>query len=118
MRSTTVAMALLSSVVAADSVTTLFLPFFDQQPLVASVIDSNAATTTYSVACAPGTDSTECGAGTGFTLVEGPKTMSLELVDGDKSVAYADLNCDLDASVSTAACTEIIGGSEANFPAL
>lgn len=38
MRSTTVTMALLSSVVAADSVTTLFLPFFDQQPLVASVI--------------------------------------------------------------------------------
>jgi hypothetical protein len=38
MRSTTVAMALLSSVVAADSVTTLFLPGFDQQPLVASII--------------------------------------------------------------------------------
>ncbi|KAI7969668.1 hypothetical protein EIK77_005788 [Talaromyces pinophilus] len=114
MRSTTVAMALLSSVVAADS---------------------NAATTTYSVACAPGTDPTECGAGTGFTLVEGPKTMSLEIVDGDKSVyappppflcftakrtnnensAYADLHCDIDTSASTAACTETIGGSEANY---
>ncbi|KAF3398994.1 hypothetical protein DPV78_006097 [Talaromyces pinophilus] len=115
MRSTTIAMALLSSVVAADSVTTLFLPFFDQQALVASVIDSNAATTTYSVACAPDTDPTECGAGTGFTLVEGPKTMSLEIVDGDKSVAYADLHCDIDTSASTAACTETIGGSEANY---
>lgn len=38
MRSTTVAMALLSSVAAADSVTTLFLPGFDPQSLVASVL--------------------------------------------------------------------------------
>lgn len=40
MRSTTVVMALLGSVVAADSVITLFLPSFDPQPLVASVVGS------------------------------------------------------------------------------
>uniref|UniRef100_A0A093V066 Low-density lipoprotein receptor-related protein 8 n=1 Tax=Talaromyces marneffei PM1 TaxID=1077442 RepID=A0A093V066_TALMA len=104
MRSTTVAMALLSSVVAADSVTTIFLPFFDQQPLVASIVGSDATATTYAIACAPGTDSTECGIPTGFTMTEGPKTMALQMVDGDRSIA------------SEAVCVETVGGAEANFP--
>ncbi|RAO72648.1 uncharacterized protein BHQ10_008660 [Talaromyces amestolkiae] len=115
MRSTTVAMALLSTVVAADTVTTIWLPGFDQQPLVASIIGGDATATTYSIACAAGTDPTDCGVATGFTMIEGPKTMSLEMVDGDKSLAYADLHCDIDASASQAACTETIGGSYANY---
>uniref|UniRef100_A0A093XKZ8 GPI anchored protein n=1 Tax=Talaromyces marneffei PM1 TaxID=1077442 RepID=A0A093XKZ8_TALMA len=116
MRSTTVAMALLSSVVAADSVTTIFLPFFDQQPLVASIVGSDATATTYAIACAPGTDSTECGIPTGFTMTEGPKTMALQMVDGDRSIAWADLHCDINTSASEAVCVETVGGAEANFP--
>jgi hypothetical protein len=34
----------------------------------------------------------------------------------DNNSMYADLHCDLDPSASEAACTETIGGSEANYP--
>lgn len=114
MLSTTVAIALLSSVAAADTVTTLFFPNFDQQPLVASVMGSDATATTYSIACAPDTDPVDCGVYTGFVMVQGPKTVSFEMVAGDKSLAYADVNCDLDPVASVAACTDTIGGSEAS----
>ncbi|EED16137.1 GPI anchored protein, putative [Talaromyces stipitatus ATCC 10500] len=114
MHSTTVAIALMSSVVAAQSaVTTLFIPGFDNQPLVASIIGGNAAATTYFIECAPGTDASDCGAGMGFTLTEGPKTAHIQMV---YSALSADVQCDLNTAASEAACVETVGGAEANFP--
>ncbi|OKL60338.1 hypothetical protein UA08_04013 [Talaromyces atroroseus] len=111
------ALALMSSVVAAENVvTTLFLPGFDQQPLVASIVGGDSSATTYSIGCADGTPSDECGAGNGFTLIEGPETASMEMVVGASSILFVDLACDLNTSVSQAVCTETDGGSEANFP--
>ncbi|QKX54091.1 uncharacterized protein TRUGW13939_01174 [Talaromyces rugulosus] len=108
-------LALLGSAVALHQTTTLFIPGFDQQPLVASIAGSDSTATTYAIKCAPGTSSDECGAGAGFTLIEGPKTAHMEMIDGDASIFSLAENCVLKGT-STAICTNTAAGSEANFP--
>ncbi|RQM08390.1 hypothetical protein DH86_00002626 [Scytalidium sp. 3C] len=63
-----------ASAAAQTSVLTLYIPGADVQPLVASVIGSDATATTYALQCAPGTDSNDCGINGVVTLTEGPKT--------------------------------------------
>ncbi|KAH8701006.1 hypothetical protein BGW36DRAFT_375384 [Talaromyces proteolyticus] len=108
-------LALLGSAAAADQTVTLFLPGFDPQALVASIAGSDASATTYAIQCAPGTSSDDCGAGDGFTLIEGPKTAHLEMVDGDASTFGYINNCILTDS-PPAICTEVVTGHEANDP--
>ena len=62
------------------TVVSIMLPFgSDDQTIYASVVGASPAATTFAISCPPGTDSDECGLGTGFTLVSGPKTLSVDL---------------------------------------
>ncbi|KAJ5747311.1 uncharacterized protein N7511_009007 [Penicillium nucicola] len=66
-----------ATAVAADTVT-LFLPGFDQQDLVGSVIGSSAKMTTYLVQCAAGEDSDDCGVPPGgVTVIQGSSTAQI-----------------------------------------
>ena len=69
--------AFAGSSVAQSSVVSLFLPFFDPQPLVASIISVDASATAFHIACPDGTDSAECGVGPGFSIKGGPSTLEL-----------------------------------------
>lgn len=64
---------------AQNTVTSMLIYGADPQPLVASVVGSDATATTYSINCPPGTDSTDCGMGPGLTLVAGPTTTVLKM---------------------------------------
>jgi len=84
MFSTTItALVLLGLRTATSQVTTsLFLPGFDQQTLVASVQGSSGSTTTMVLNCAPGTDDTDCGLSgftDGLTYTVGPSSMAFTM---------------------------------------
>lgn len=71
----------LAGMSAAQSTVSLFLPGFDNQTLVASVIGSDATATTYAVVCASGIpdddeDDEDCGLGGGLVLTQGPSTFA------------------------------------------
>ncbi|ELR07269.1 hypothetical protein GMDG_08340 [Pseudogymnoascus destructans 20631-21] len=66
----------LATVSAAQKATvTLFVPSTDEQPLVASIIGSDATATTYAVSCDPGAEAQDCGVEGTITLTEGPTTV-------------------------------------------
>lgn len=90
------------------SVTSLFLPGFDQQTLVASVITAAPSATQYVVNCAAAAPS-DCGVGKGMTLLEGPFTFSFNVGDTGSTMSEA---CVISSDV--ASCTYSIGGSEAD----
>lgn len=74
--------AVSTAATAAQQTTTVsvLLPLFgDDQTIFASVIGANPTATTYSVNCPPGTDSNDCGLGTGFKVINGPKTVSIDM---------------------------------------
>jgi hypothetical protein len=68
---------------AQNTVTSMLIYGADPQPLVASVIGSDATATTYSINCAPGTDGSDCGMGPGLTVVAGPTTTVLKIDEPD-----------------------------------
>lgn len=76
-----------SSTAASPSgpVVSLFLPDTDPQKLVASVIGSSGALTTYAIACPAGVDPSDCGYGGGITVTEGASSLRLSQVCGSFS---------------------------------
>jgi len=106
----------------AQSTISLYIPGADTQPLVGSIIASDATATTYALECAPGTDSNDCGFPGVFTLTEGPSTAVYTLggdIEAGSStvVAFSGyFDCSLDAS--SAVCVESFTGTEANFPGM
>jgi len=102
-----------ASALAQSSVTTLFLPNADQQALVASVVGSHASTITYAINCPNGTDASDCGIPSPFTMTFGPSFYEAQTTDAP--VFSYSVHCDLDG-VTAATCTESAGGSEANDP--
>jgi len=100
---------------------TLLVPGADPQPLVASIVGSDATATTYAVQCSPGTDSDNCGFVGVFTLTEGPATAAYTygpMVDDNGTVALTGyIDCSL-AGTTSAVCIESFGGTEANFPGI
>lgn len=79
---TTLPLALLYLLVltsAQDTITTvsLFLPSFDTQSLVASIISADTTTTTYAVICANLSNKDKCGMPTSITIVEGSSTFAM-----------------------------------------
>ncbi|TVY44861.1 hypothetical protein LSUB1_G001873 [Lachnellula subtilissima] len=121
-------LAIASISFAQISTVSLYIPGADFQPLVASVVASDATATTYAVQCKPGTDASDCGFPGVFTLTEGPATAAYTLTpEKDEngtlalcvffgpSAGYFD--CSLDSTVS-AVCTESFGGTEANDPGM
>ena len=65
------------------SVTSLFLYGFEGENIVASVISAAPDATTYSINCAPGTDSSDCGFGLGITVEDGKSTFAYHLTESD-----------------------------------
>jgi hypothetical protein len=79
-------LALVGTVAAQTTVIPLLLPEFDAQPLVASVVSVGPAATTYTINCAPGTNSNDCGIGAvAPTVVAGPSTWEMHLTEGGDS---------------------------------
>ncbi|KAF2202982.1 hypothetical protein GQ43DRAFT_291081 [Delitschia confertaspora ATCC 74209] len=118
--------ALLSSLASARQHTTssftmptgtpipIIFPGADDQPLVATVLSANAATTSMIVGCPIGEDSSECGFGPGFNIDIVSKTIyQASFTDGD-SWSFS-LKCDA-AKPTAVVCTESNGGVDANFP--
>ncbi|KAK3997383.1 hypothetical protein QBC44DRAFT_315938 [Cladorrhinum sp. PSN332] len=99
----------LAAVTAAQTTTvTLLLPLLGEtKTIFGSVIDANPTATTYSVNCPPDMDSNDCGLGTGFKVVGGPKTVSVDMPGEEATVNFG---CNL--SPETAVCAgTMIGGS-------
>jgi len=74
-RYTFATLALIGAVAAQNSTAVLPLLAFDQQPILASVIASDSAQTTYSLACPTGEDSDSCNVPPSFTVTAGPSTI-------------------------------------------
>ncbi|KAL4891185.1 hypothetical protein BDV59DRAFT_182717 [Aspergillus ambiguus] len=91
--------------VAAEKnlVTTMFVFNADPQSLVASVVSSDAAATTYSINCPTGTDSNDCGMGPGMTLIAGPKT-TYKMDEADINL-HKTVTCSV-AGTTSAVCNE------------
>lgn len=106
----------------AQSTISLFIPGADPQPLVGSIVASDATATTYALECAPGTDGSDCGFPGVFTLTEGPSTAVYTLggdIEADSStvVAFSGyIDCSLGSS--SAVCVESFTGTDANFPGM
>ncbi|PMD35542.1 hypothetical protein L207DRAFT_587840 [Hyaloscypha variabilis F] len=95
---------------AQTTTISLYIPGADTQPLIGSIVGSDAAATTYALSCI---DSDTCGYPAGLTLTEGPSTAAYTLSEGPAFTGFK--KCSL-AGTSTAVCFESNGGSEANFP--
>ncbi|ETS83293.1 hypothetical protein PFICI_05169 [Pestalotiopsis fici W106-1] len=100
------ALAATSTISATASVTSIFLPGFDQQGLVASVITAAPTATAYFVQCNPNAV-VDCGLGGGVTLTEGPSTFEVSINSTDMTISEA---CQF--SSNTASCTYSTPGGE------
>ncbi|KAH1608782.1 hypothetical protein KXX44_006600 [Aspergillus fumigatus] len=99
---------------AQNTVTSMLIYGADPQPLVASVVGSDATATTYSINCPPGTDSTDCGMGPGLTLVAGPTTTVLKMDEPQEDFHWT-VSCSV-GGTTTGVCIETASGTAANFP--
>ncbi|PKX90491.1 putative GPI anchored protein [Aspergillus novofumigatus IBT 16806] len=99
---------------AQNTVTSMLIYGADPQPLVASIVGSDATATTYSINCPPGTDSSDCGMGPGLTLVAGPTTTVLKMDEPGEDFHWT-VSCSV-GGTTTAVCTETASGAAANFP--
>ncbi|KAL1603925.1 hypothetical protein SLS60_005517 [Paraconiothyrium brasiliense] len=93
---------------ATGPIVSVILPGADNQTLVGSVIAVKSALTTLNVACAPGTDSDECGMPMGgMKVTQGPSTAVMSTViaeESDPVVVTYGWECSLDGT-TTAKCT-------------
>ncbi|KAJ5997611.1 hypothetical protein N7499_005994 [Penicillium canescens] len=96
-----------ATAVAADTVT-LFLPGFDQQNLVGSVLGSSAKMTTYLVQCASGEDAEDCGVPPGgVTVIQGSSTAAISY--GMEGITL-DERCNYDATSVTCSGSMVESG--------
>ncbi|KAJ6108681.1 GPI anchored protein [Penicillium sp. IBT 18751x] len=72
-------LATLGLAAAESSVVSLFIFGADSQSLFGSVVASNAKTTTYSINCAPGTDTEDCGYLPGLLYTAAPTSVEYAL---------------------------------------
>ncbi|KAK4504744.1 hypothetical protein PRZ48_002706 [Zasmidium cellare] len=82
--SSTLTLLTLATTTLAQTTTILTLPFYgyDLQPIVASILSANPSATTLSLACAPGTDASDCGLFPAQTLTVGPSTYNMFMGEG------------------------------------
>ncbi|KAJ5312361.1 hypothetical protein PENANT_c011G05882 [Penicillium antarcticum] len=96
-----------ATAVAADTVT-LFMPGFDQQDLVGSVMGSSAKMTTYLVQCAADEDSVDCGVPPGgVTVIQGSSTAQINY--GMEGITL-DERCNYDATSVTCSGSMVESG--------
>lgn len=92
----------------------VFLLDTGSQPLVASVISANAATTSLAIGCPPGEDSTECGYGPGLDL----EHISGLIWQASVTALGASFSWSCQVAVTSAVCVTSVGGDEANDPGM
>ncbi|KAJ5666380.1 calcium-translocating P-type ATPase PMCA-type [Penicillium maclennaniae] len=92
---TFITLATLGLAAAESSVVSLFIFGADSQSLFGSVVASNAKTTTYSINCAPGADTEDCGYLPGLLYTAAPT-----------SVAEGTIICSMGGTTS-ARCTDL-----------
>ncbi|KAJ5749553.1 hypothetical protein N7533_006581 [Penicillium manginii] len=97
---------------AESSVVSMFIPGVDGNAFVGSIIAQSTGTTTYSINCPAGTDSSDCGVSPGLFLTSGPKKVEYSISEGN---FYGHMICSV-GGTTAAVCTEIDSGSDANFP--
>ncbi|RDW79738.1 hypothetical protein BP6252_04376 [Coleophoma cylindrospora] len=106
------ALALLASVVSAQSTTSLYLLGVDQQPIDASIVGSDASATTFSLSC-PSTTSAAapaassdfndniCDIPTSMIVTQGPSTLHMSYSEAFDSVTdVVTIGCDLSGTTS------------------
>lgn len=101
---------------AQTTIVSLFLYDTDPQPLVASVVAVESSTTTYSIACPTGTDSSDCGypAGVDTLVTQAPNFAGANIdMAGQFTMNWS---CDITSSTVAAVCTVSAGGPAANSP--
>ncbi|KAK4185087.1 hypothetical protein QBC35DRAFT_30493 [Podospora australis] len=92
---------------ATTSVTSLIMPMLgDDQTIWASVMSAGPDATQYFIACSPDMDDTECGLANGFTVVNGPSTLSVSMAMVTVTAAFS---CKLDGrnAVCTGSTTDV-----------
>ncbi|KAJ5335894.1 hypothetical protein MYU51_020293 [Penicillium brevicompactum] len=114
MRFTILLVLATTTLVAGDSVISLFIPDTDPQPLVASIVAQNSATTSLSVNCPSSTKSEICGMGPGLFLTTAPTSVEYLISDSAGSI-YDHVVCFMTGTTS-GVCTATITGHGANFP--
>ncbi|RYO94312.1 hypothetical protein DL766_005148 [Monosporascus sp. MC13-8B] len=109
-----VVISALTGMTAAQSsvVSSLFLPGFDSQSLVASIVTAGPKMMEFFVECAPGVDANDCGAGPGVSVTMQPGTYELGI--NDPPAFTMSERCVIEQQ--KAVCTMSALGSEANDP--
>ncbi|RDW64568.1 uncharacterized protein DSM5745_09979 [Aspergillus mulundensis] len=106
--------ALASLACAESSVTSMFLPGFDQLSIVASIAGNDATATTYSMTCpAPYDNEEDCGMGSGMTVVKAGSAMTYQMDEGENY--HFTGQCTIDGTI--AACALTASGSGEGLPA-
>ncbi|KAJ5526174.1 hypothetical protein N7494_012824 [Penicillium frequentans] len=99
---------------AGSSVTSLFMFGADKQSLVGSVVKTDSRTTTYSITCPSGSNSSNCGVHPGILYTEGPTTVEWALKSPYISAGDGHVTCSTGGSTS-AVCTEMISTNGLSF---
>ncbi|KAJ5795912.1 uncharacterized protein N7518_004452 [Penicillium psychrosexuale] len=95
---------------ANDSVVSLFIPNAHSQSLVGEVLGAHSATTTYSINCPNGTNSSECGMGPGLFFTAAPT--SVEYLISSATDLYNHVVCDVtDLPTGAYTCTDTVTGT-------
>jgi hypothetical protein len=118
---TTLLSALLLALTGSAQNTTLpiFMLDTDPQPLVASIVSANAATTTLWVGCPPGEDASNCGLGPGITVEHISSSIwAASMTPEGEQFSYS-WGCTVNGTASTSAlCVTSAGGASANDPGM
>lgn len=101
---------------AQNATITAFLVDTDPEPLVASVVTANAATTSLFVQCPSGEDASDCGLGPGISVEQVSTSIwQASMTPPGESFSFS-WSCDVDTSATTAVCVTSAGGESANAP--
>jgi len=110
---------LLNPFVAAQYPITTSMLFLDTdpEPLIGSIIAISDSTTTYSIFCALGTDSSDCGIGEGATITIAPSVYDFYIAEFsiDADAFAMSVHCQLSGTMPSS-CTVSAGGHDANEP--
>lgn len=101
---------------AQNTTLSVFLLDTDPQPLVASVVSANAATTSLAIGCPTGEDSSECGFGPGLDLehISGSIWQASMTSPGEEF----SFSWSCQVAATSAVCVTSAGGAEANDPGM
>lgn len=124
-------LALAGGALAQSKVVSLFLPDFDPQKLVGSVVNANSDSTVYAIACPSTATTDECGIPGSQTIMQGSSTWSMlltvpnglhmtscvnpalssqllsEIANMCLHISSYSANCKLDLSHEVATCTTV-----------